>query len=114
MRKNKNNIFIIYSFLGSDFEQNVHSATIGFGTYSKTFKLSDWTIVNCFILDTGGTEEWSPNSLSSGFSSRGRRFDGLFTAYQHRNRRAFCFNHRRVGRHLPWVWKQAPSDGRVS
>jgi small GTP-binding protein len=76
MRKNKNNIFIIYSFLGSDFEQNVHSATIGFGTYSKTFKLSDGTIVNCFILDTGGAEEF--HSLTASYY---RKADAILLLY---------------------------------
>ena len=76
MRKNKNNIFIIYSFLGSDFEQDVHSATIGFGTYSKTFKLSDGTIVNCFILDTGGAEEF--HSLTASYY---RKADAILLLY---------------------------------
>ena len=76
MRKNKNNIFIIYSFLGSDFEQDVHSPTIGFGTYSKTFKLSDGTIVNCFILDTGGAEEF--HSLTASYY---RKADAILLLY---------------------------------
>ena len=41
--------------MGNKFKEEVKT-TVGFGAYSKTFQLTDGSVVNCFILDTAGQE----------------------------------------------------------
>ena len=55
MRK-KNNIYI-YSFLNSKFNQYT-LMTSGLDFFTKTFQLSDGSVVNCLIYDTGGQEKF--------------------------------------------------------
>ena len=50
--------------------------TMGFDSISKAFKLSDGTLINCFILDTGGTEEF--RSLTTTYY---RKADAILLIY---------------------------------